>query len=146
MRSVAFAYSKAMISQNQKLLSKSVRTLQQVRSPSDIYIYFFFRRVVVTHFDFFLLSELKAFNTVVNQLSQAMSERSKSIDKIKLQAIGQRNIYESERAERKRKRTELTNLIKEKLRELDRQTAQLDSLTQVENEQKALIEKLTSSE
>ena len=79
-------------------------------------------------------------------LSRTLSERSESIDKMKLQAIGQRNIYESERSERKRKRTELTNLIKEKLRELDRQTAQLDSLTQVEREQQALIEKLTSSD
>ena len=58
----------------------------------------------------------------------------------------QRNIYESARAERKRKRNELANLIKEKLRELDRQNAQLDSLVQVEREQQALIEKLTSSD
>jgi intraflagellar transport protein 20 len=92
------------------------------------------------------IAELSAFNNVVSQLSKTLSERSESIDKMKLQAIGQRNIYESERSERKRKRTELTNLIKEKLRELDRQTAQLDSLTQVEREQQALIEKLTSSD
>lgn len=82
----------------------------------------------------------------MTQLSNALSERSESIDKMKLQAIGQRNIYESARAERKRKRTELANLIKEKLRELDRQNVQLDSLVQVEREQQALIEKLTSSD
>ena len=91
-------------------------------------------------------TELNAFNNTVTQLSNALSERSESIDKMKLQAIGQRNIYESARAERKRKRTELANLIKEKLRELDRQNAQLDSLVQVEREQQALIEKLTSSD
>ena len=90
--------------------------------------------------------ELNAFNNTVTQLSNALSERSESIDKMKLQAIGQRNIYESARAERKRKRNELANLIKEKLRELDRQNAQLDSLVQVEREQQALIEKLTSSD
>ena len=143
MKNVVYVFLKVKSLQSQKHCSKNPRTLLQVRRClSKIRISFFSSRK--TKHIFF--AELNAFNNTVNQLSNTLSEKSAKIDKMKLQAIGQRNIYESARAERKRKRTELANLIKEKLRELDRQNAQLDSLNQVERQQQALIEKLTSTD
>ena len=144
MKNVVYVFLKVKSLQSQKHCSKNPRTLLQVRRClSKIRISFFFSSRKT---NIFFFAELNAFNNTVNQLSNTLSEKSAKIDKMKLQAIGQRNIYESARAERKRKRTELANLIKEKLRELDRQNAQLDSLNQVERQQQALIEKLTSTD
>ena len=130
-----FAKSKALQQESSNFTSSTSLSLKNT--------IFFFRHEKL---NIFFFAELNAFNNTVNQLSNTLSEKSAKIDKMKLQAIGQRNIYESARAERKRKRTELANLIKEKLRELDRQNAQLDSLNQVERQQQALIEKLTSTD
>ena len=53
---------------------------------------------------------------------------------------------DSEREVRKRKQLELQAMINEKKAEFERLSAQHDSLTSVELQQKALIEKLTNNE
>lgn len=61
-------------------------------------------------------------------------------------AAGLGDRADSEREARKLKQLELQALINEKKAELERLSAQHDSLTRVEAEQKALIEKLTNNE
>jgi intraflagellar transport protein 20 len=68
------------------------------------------------------------------------------IEAEKLKAIGLGNRVDSEREVRKRKQLELQAMINEKKAELERLSAQRDSLTSVELQQKALIEKLTNNE
>lgn len=68
------------------------------------------------------------------------------IEAEKLKAIGLGNRVDSEREVRKRKQLELQAMINEKKAELERLSAQHDSLTNVELQQKALIEKLTNNE
>ena len=62
------------------------------------------------------------------------------IEAEKLKAIGLGNRVDSEREVRKRKQLELQAMINEKKAELERLSAQHDSLTSVELQQKALID------
>ena len=71
---------------------------------------------------------------------------SQAIEAEKLKAIGLGNRVDSEREVRKRKQLELQAMINEKKAELERLSAQHDTLTSVELQQKALIEKLTNNE
>ena len=68
------------------------------------------------------------------------------IEAEKLKAIGLGNRVDSEREVRKRKQLELQAMINEKKAELERLSAQHDSLTNVELQQTAPIEKLTNHE
>ena len=92
------------------------------------------------------LTKTKAFNEIVQDFITVMESKSKVIESEKLKAIGLGNRVDSEREVRKRKQLELQALINEKKAELERLSAQHDSLTRVEAEQKALIEKLTNNE
>ena len=58
------------------------------------------------------------------------------------QAIGQRNLLESEAENRKRKQHELQYLIAQKQLEIQRCQEYYDSLVRVEQEQKATTDKL----
>ena len=92
------------------------------------------------------LEKTKAFNEIVADFITVMEGKSKVIEAEKLKAIGLANRVDSEREVRKRKQLELQAMINEKKAELERLSAQHDSLTRVEAEQKALIEKLTNNE
>ena len=92
------------------------------------------------------LSKTKQFNEIVADFITVMESKSKVIEAEKLKAIGLGNRVDSEKEVRKRKQLELQALINEKKAELERLSAQHDSLTRVEAEQKALIEKLTNNE
>jgi intraflagellar transport protein 20 len=63
-----------------------------------------------------------------------------------LQAIGQRNIVEGERDNRKRRQRELQALVDEKNAELSRLQAEYESLSRIEQEQREAIAKLESNE
>ena len=92
------------------------------------------------------LSKTKQFNEIVADFITVMEGKSKVIEAEKLKAIGLGNRVDSEREVRKRKQLELQAMINEKKAELERLSAQHDSLTSVELQQKALIEKLTNNE
>jgi Intraflagellar transport complex B, subunit 20 len=61
-----------------------------------------------------------------------------------LQAIGQQNLLEMEEENKRRREGELRALIDERKAELARLEIQLRSLEKVEQEQRALIEKLSN--
>ena len=92
------------------------------------------------------LSKTKQFNEIVADFIGVMESKSKVIEAEKLKAIGLANRVDSEREVRKRKQLEAQALINEKKAELERLSAQYESLMRVEAEQKALIEKLTNNE
>ena len=92
------------------------------------------------------LSKTKQFNEIVADFITVMEGKSKVIEAEKLKAIGIGNRVDSEREVRKRKQLELQAMINEKKADLERLSAQHDSLTSVELQQKALIEKLTNNE
>ena len=92
------------------------------------------------------LSKTKQFNEIVQDFITVMESKSKVIEGEKLKAIGLGNKVDSEREVRKRKQLEAQALINEKKAELERLSAQYESLMRVEAEQKALIEKLTNNE
>jgi vacuolar-type H+-ATPase subunit I/STV1 len=68
------------------------------------------------------------------------------IEAEKLRAIGFRGLAEYEKSTRPRRQRELQALIEEQHEELARLTAELESLTRVEAEQKEALEKLTNNE
>mmetsp|Transcript_23004 Transcript_23004/g.50325 ORF Transcript_23004/g.50325 Transcript_23004/m.50325 type:complete len:137 (-) Transcript_23004:460-870(-) len=92
------------------------------------------------------LAKTKQFNELVADFVSVMESRSKVIETEKLRAIGLGNRVSAEPEVRKRKQVELQAMINEKKAELERLSAQHDSLVRVDAEQKALIEKLTNNE
>ena len=82
----------------------------------------------------------------MSSLTECLDDFSVQIEKEKLRALGERNKWESESENRKRKMMELNNLLNEKKAELERYNVELESLVKVESEQKTLINKLSSSE
>ena len=92
------------------------------------------------------LSKTKQFNGIVTDFISVMESKSKVIEAEKLKAIGLANRVDHEKEVRKRKQVETQAMINEKKSELERLTTQLDSLSRVEAEQKALIEKLKNNE
>ena len=60
--------------------------------------------------------------------------------------MGERNKWESETENRKRKMMELNNLLNERKAELERHNLELESLERRVQEQKTLISKLSNSE
>ena len=85
-------------------------------------------------------------NLTLADFITVMEAKSKVIEAEKLKAIGIGNRVDSEREVRKRKQLEMQAMINEKKAELERLSTQHDSLTSVEMQQKALIEKLTNNE
>ena len=92
------------------------------------------------------LAKTKQFNDIVGDFIEVMESKSKVIEAEKLRAIGLGNKVDHEKEVRKRKQLELQAMINEKKAELERLNAQHDSLSRVEAEQKALVEKLTNNE
>ena len=68
------------------------------------------------------------------------------IDNEKLKVIGIRNKVKGEEEVRKSKLRDFQVLLAEKQTELERYTAELDSLLKIEHEQKKMIESLSSHE
>lgn len=82
----------------------------------------------------------------MNALTEFLDQFAVKIEKEKLRALGERNKWESEAENRKKKMMDLNNLLNEKKAELDRYTVELESLNKMEQEQKALINKLSNNE
>ena len=82
----------------------------------------------------------------MSSLSECLDDFAVRIEKEKLRALGERNRWESETENRKRKMMELNNYLNEKKAELERYNVELESLEKVEAEQKTLIDKLSSNE
>ena len=92
------------------------------------------------------LEKTKAFNEIVADFITVMEGKSKVIEAEKLKAIGLGNRVTSEAEVRKRKQLEVQGLIAEKKAELDRLSAQHDSLMMVETAQRKMIDNLTNNE
>ena len=92
------------------------------------------------------LSKTKQFNEIVADFIGVMESKSKVIEAEKLKAIGLGNRVTSEAEVRKRKQLEVQGLIAEKKAELDRLSAQHDSLMMVETAQRKMIDNLTNNE
>ena len=92
------------------------------------------------------LSKTKQFNEIVADFIGVMESKSKVIEAEKLKAIGLGNRVDSEKEVRKRKQLEVQGLIAEKKAELDRLSAQHDSLMMVETAQRKMIDNLTNNE
>ena len=88
------------------------------------------------------VSKTGQFTATVQTILQDLEQRSKRIETEKLRAIGQRNNVEAEGETRKRKCRAMLARVAEAQLELERLTAQHDSLQKTELDQKALIEKL----
>ena len=91
------------------------------------------------------LEKTKAFNEIVADFITVMEGKSKVIEAEKLKAIGLGNRVTSEAEVRKRKQLEVQGLIAEKKAELDRLSAQHDSLMMVETAQRKMIDNLTNN-
>ena len=79
---------------------------------------------------------------IVGDFIEVMESKSKVIEAEKLKAIGLGNKVDHEKEVRKRKQAELQAMINEKKAELERLSAQHDSLTSVELQQKAALLRL----
>ena len=77
---------------------------------------------------------------------ELVDKKAKLIEFEKMKAIGLRNLVESEKDVRKRKKKEVETLIVEKRAELERYQKQYDSILKVQGEQRLLIEKLSNNE
>ena len=71
------------------------------------------------------------FTTAVHGVVDGLGAQAAVIEREKLKAIGQRNLVEAERETRRRKQREVQALVDEKVAELARLQAELDSLLQV---------------
>lgn len=92
------------------------------------------------------ITKVISIDETMSSLTECLDDFSVQIEKEKLRALGERNKWESETENRKRKMMELNNLLNEKKAELERFNVELESLVKVESEQKTLINKLSSSE
>ncbi|EOD12712.1 hypothetical protein EMIHUDRAFT_62728 [Emiliania huxleyi CCMP1516] len=95
------------------------------------------------------LNRTTQFSAIVADFVSVMESRATLIEAEKLRAIGLGNRVEAEPETRKRKALEMQAppaMINEKKAQLDRLTAQCDSLARVDAEQKALLERLTNNE
>ncbi len=91
------------------------------------------------------LNKMDAFKSVVGTTMGLVEQLGKAIEHEKLRAIGMRNIAEREVESRKQARDEALAQVQEKQMELDRIAAEYDSLTKVEQEQRAVIQRLSFS-
>merc|ERR1711939_165408 len=92
------------------------------------------------------LSKITEFNTLVNNVVDAVDAQAKIIETEKLKAIGYRNKLDGEEEAKAQKVSELNSIIHERKAEHERLTAQYESLLKVEAEQKTLIDKLSNNE
>ena len=92
------------------------------------------------------ISKIKEFNGTVHSIVELMDGQSTRIEAEKKKAIGKRIQVEGEAEHRARQQAALQALINEKKAELDRYTAQYNSLLRVEQEQTQTIERLSNNE
>merc|ERR1712159_146057 len=92
------------------------------------------------------VSKISEFNTLVNNVVDAVDSQSKIIEAEKLKAIGYRNKLDGEEEAKRMKVSELNSLINHKKAEYERLSVQYESLQKVEAEQKNLIDKLSNNE
>jgi hypothetical protein len=112
------------------------------------------------------IAEIQEFSSTVHSVVDKLKEQALRIEHAKLkvilemtncmmsfhcvttllQAVGQRNLVESEREARKIKQQELHALVEEKRAELRRLTVEHESLLRIESEQREVIEKLGNNE
>ncbi|EGB09059.1 hypothetical protein AURANDRAFT_25489, partial [Aureococcus anophagefferens] len=86
------------------------------------------------------------FSQLITGIVEVLDSNAQRIEKAKLKAIGMRNRVLSERENRDQHRRALQAMIAEKTAELERYQTQHQSLSQVEAEQRALVDKLGNSE
>ncbi len=94
----------------------------------------------------YLKSELEQFDTLMKEIMTVLRGQGDKIDNEKLKVIGIRNKVKGEEEVRKSKLRDFQVLLAEKQTELERYTAELDSLLKIEHEQKKMIESLSSHE
>merc|ERR1711959_701951 len=92
------------------------------------------------------VDKLSDFNDKVASVVNAVDAQSQNIESEKMKAIGLRNKLDGEETNRRQLQQELQSLINDKKHECERLNVQLESLSKVEQEQKALIEKLSNNE
>lgn len=91
------------------------------------------------------VSKMDQFRTAVTATMSIVQQLGKAIEQEKLRAIGARNAVESEGESRKRALRETELRLQEKRSELDRYVAEHTSLQKVEQEQRAIIQRLSFS-
>ena len=91
------------------------------------------------------LNKMDAFKSVVSATMSIVEQLGKAIEHEKLRAIGTRNIAEREGDSRKLAKQEALVRVQEKQMELDRAVAEYSSLQKVEQEQRAVIQRLSFS-
>ncbi|KAL7752927.1 hypothetical protein RI367_001376 [Sorochytrium milnesiophthora] len=89
-------------------------------------------------------SSISDFNAIIRDFTDTVSSKAAEIEREKLKAIGLRNRAMREQETRKRQEARYLTLIHERQAELDRLTAQLESLQKTEMEQAALMESLSN--
>jgi intraflagellar transport protein 20 len=82
----------------------------------------------------------------MKEIMTVLRGQGDKIDNEKLKVIGIRNKVKGEEEVRKSKLRDFQVLLAEKQTELERYTAELDSLLKIEHEQKKMIESLSSHE
>ena len=89
---------------------------------------------------------IRQFAELVASLVEILEKQAASIEKVKLKAIGRRNLVDAEPERRRRLEAELGALVSEKMAEQERLQAEFDSLTRVLADQEDMIERLTSAD
>ena len=89
------------------------------------------------------LEKMDQFKATCSQTMSIVQQLGKAIEREKLRAIGARNLVESEGEARKRALREAELRVQEKQSELDRYIAEHNALLKVEQEQKAVIHRLS---
>lgn len=92
------------------------------------------------------LTKISEFHDVAKTLVDEIQTQAQRIEQAKLRAIGARSSVVVEKEQRRRKRAQLDAVIRERQAELDRLVAEFDSLARIEQEQRAMIEKLSNNE
>ena len=92
------------------------------------------------------LSKTKQFHEIVSEFMTVMDAKQAVIDHQKLRTIGLGNKVLGQAEVRKRRQRELQATLYERKAELERLKAQHDSLSRVDQEQRALIERLQNNE
>mmetsp|Transcript_18852 Transcript_18852/g.38339 ORF Transcript_18852/g.38339 Transcript_18852/m.38339 type:complete len:129 (+) Transcript_18852:289-675(+) len=90
--------------------------------------------------------KMTQFQETIQKLVEGMHKYAAKIEVAKLKALGQRNRVESEKEVRKIKAAEIQSLINEKKATLERLQLQHESLKKVDQEQRAIIERLGNNE
>ncbi|CAM6011791.1 unnamed protein product [Sphagnum balticum] len=90
-------------------------------------------------------SKLHDFHTLVKELLEQVSEQAHKIENAKLCAVGTRNLVSGEVEMRPRILQDQQNIISDKHDQLQRLTAEYESLQTVKHEQEVIIAQLTHS-